>query len=63
MLTIDQKRKFDSQGFLNVRGLFSVEEVQRHRQHYMEMRLRAPIPATRPASTTVARIPSRNTPA
>ena len=38
MLTIDQKRKFDSQGFLNVRGLFSVEEVQRHRQHYMEMR-------------------------
>ena len=38
MLTIDQKRKFDSQGFLNVRGLFSVEEVQRHRQHFMEMR-------------------------
>ena len=38
MLTIDQKRKFDSQGFLNVQGLFSDEEVQRYRQHFMEKR-------------------------
>ena len=38
MLTTEQKRKFDSQGFLSVQGLFSDEEVQRYRQHFMEMR-------------------------
>ena len=38
MLTTEQKRQFDSHGFLNVQGLFSDGEVQRYRQHFMKLR-------------------------
>ncbi len=38
MLTSELKRLFDSQGFLNVRRLFSAEEVDRYRRHFMELR-------------------------
>jgi len=38
MLTNEQKRQFDNQGFLNVRGLFSDTEVRQFRQHFMDLR-------------------------
>jgi phytanoyl-CoA hydroxylase len=38
MLTSEQKRLFDGQGYLNVRKLFSAEEVERYRQHFMALR-------------------------
>lgn len=38
MLTSDQKRQFDNQGFLNVRGLFSADEVQLFQRHFMDLR-------------------------
>ena len=38
MLTTEQKRQFDSHGYLNVQGLFSDGEVQRYRQHFMKLR-------------------------
>ena len=38
MLTTEQKRQFDSNGYLNVQGLFSDGEVQRYRQHFMKLR-------------------------
>ena len=38
MLTSEQKRQFDGQGYLNVRKLFSAEEVERYRQHFMALR-------------------------
>ena len=38
MLSSEQKRLFDGQGYLNVRKLFSAEEVERYRQHFMALR-------------------------
>ena len=38
MLTTEQKTQFDNQGFLNVPGLFSEDEVQLYRQHFMDLR-------------------------
>jgi ectoine hydroxylase-related dioxygenase (phytanoyl-CoA dioxygenase family) len=38
MITIEQKKQFDEQGYLILRGLFSPDEVQALTDHYMEMR-------------------------
>jgi ectoine hydroxylase-related dioxygenase (phytanoyl-CoA dioxygenase family) len=38
MITPEQKKQFDEQGFLVVRGLFSAQEVQAYTDHYMELR-------------------------
>jgi len=37
MLDREQKRFFSSHGFLNVRQLFSTREVERFRQHAMDL--------------------------
>lgn len=38
MLTPDQKERFDSEGYVVLKGLFSAEEVAFYRDHYMQMR-------------------------
>ena len=38
MLTNEQRREYDNQGYLNVRKLFSDEEVERYRRHFMDLR-------------------------
>jgi hypothetical protein len=39
MVTVDQKKHFDEQGYLILRGLFSRQEVERLTDHYMALRL------------------------
>ena len=44
MVTAEQKRFFEENGYLNVSGLFSQDEVKAFIEHYMELRLQGPKP-------------------
>jgi phytanoyl-CoA hydroxylase len=38
MITLEQKKQFDEQGYVVLRGLFSPDEVKAFTEHYMELR-------------------------
>src|SRR4051794_31588622 len=40
MTTVDDKQSFDLNGYLLARGLFTAEEAEFHKAHYMAMRER-----------------------
>lgn len=62
MLTTEQKLQFDSQGFLNVRGLFSQDEVQLFQQHFMDMRAAGSYPGDSAGVDTTSHDPLKKFP-
>ena len=45
MLTAEQKAQFDRDGYVIVSGLFSPEEADAYREHYMRLSAEREIPA------------------